>query len=75
MSELIAKKRVNVYSVGMCYASVCAPQDMERDEVERQTNQAHPTGVGPWHIADEPFHTGEANPHDAGCGNHWLLVC
>ena len=39
---------INIYGVGLCYASVCAPKDMPVEEIERQLNEAHPTGVGPW---------------------------
>jgi len=69
--------KANVYSYGLCFASVCAPLDMPEEEVVRQVNLSHPTGLDHgWKKADEPFRTGEPNPFDAGdCGWHWLLVC
>lgn len=68
---------VNVYSIGVCAMSVCAPTDMAREQVEREANEAHPTGLDhPWRIADGCFQTGEPNPYPVeGCGVHWLLVC
>lgn len=68
---------VNVYSFGLCYASVCAPTDMEPEAVIEAVNASHPTGLDHgWKVADEPFSSGEPNPFDAGdCGRHWLLVC
>lgn len=68
--------KFEVYALGLCYASVCAPKDMPREEVEMRTQWAAPTGIGEgWKVADEPFSGGEANPHDRSCGRHWLLVC
>lgn len=69
---------VRVYAVGLVYASACVPADMPREEVEKQVNLQHPTGVTPWKIADEPFRSGEANPHpcqDKADHLHYLLSC
>jgi hypothetical protein len=69
---------VRVYAIGLAYASACAPSDMEREEVERQVNAQHPSGVRPWRIAEESFRTGEANPHpcqDKPDHLHYLLSC
>jgi hypothetical protein len=69
---------VDVYSVGLCYASACATTDVPREEVERAVQRSHPSGVAPWKVADELFRTGEPNPcpcnSDEG-KQHWLLVC
>lgn len=71
------EREVNIYSWGLVFASVCAPRDMTQEEVEDAVNRQHPTGLDHgWKVADEPFRTGESNPHDAGdCGRHWLLAC
>jgi hypothetical protein len=72
-----ATRAVNIYSNGVVHCSVCAPADMSREEVERAVNAQNPTGLDTgWKVSDEPFRTGEANPHLAGdCGQHWLMVC
>lgn len=69
---------VRVYAVGLTYASACVPEEMSREEIERQVNLQHPTGITPWHIAGEVFTTGEANPHPCNkkAGHlHYLLSC
>jgi hypothetical protein len=73
-----AERTVNVYSNGIVHCSVCAPKDMEREEVERLTNLANLSGTTHgWRVSDDlTFASGEPNPHDAGdCGRHWLMVC
>ncbi len=72
------QRTVNVYRNGIVHCSVCAPKDMEREEVERLTNFANPSGTSlGWKVSDEPtFSGGEPNPYDAqDCGRHWLMVC
>jgi hypothetical protein len=70
---------VIVYTFGLCHCSVCVPKDMPRDEVERGANTAHPTGVTPWKISDEPtFKAGEPNPCQCegdSTRQHYLMVC
>lgn len=59
--------------------SVCAPADMDREQVERLANIESPTGLSrPWKIPDKPFSGGESNPNP--CDNeegrlHYLLCC
>jgi len=64
------------YSVGLCYASVCTDDDDAT--MLASINLSHPTGVGEWQIADEPFASGDPNPcpcnHDAA-KRHVLVVC
>lgn len=67
-----------VYNVGIVYASVCTSLPVEQAEV--RLNLEYPTGVGPWHFAeDEGFASGETNP--CPCENapithrHLLFVC
>jgi hypothetical protein len=76
---------VTVYSQGLVYASVCAPADMDPNELERIVNMQAPTGVGsPWRISSESFADGTPNPapcaHADGAEGdderrHWLLSC
>ena len=69
---------VVTYAIGLVSASACVSLAASRAEVERVVNVQHPTGVGPWAIADEPFSTGEPNPcpcSDHTDRQHWLLHC
>lgn len=64
------------YSVGVCYASVCT--SIDDDAATARLNLLRPTGVGPWHIAAEPFAGGEPNPFpcpDREGSRHVLFVC
>lgn len=69
----------NVYSAGLCFSSACAPKTMTRDEIERQVNERHPTGISSrWAVSDEAFRDGSPNP--SPCDGvedrqHWLLSC
>lgn len=70
---------IDVYAIGLCNASVCAPKDAPLKNVEGAANRASPTGLDHgWEKADGPFKTGEPNPcpcnHDPD-RLHWLLVC
>lgn len=50
-----------VYSIGLCYASVCT--SLPPEEAERRMNTEIPTGTArEWSIAQEPFATGADNP-------------
>jgi hypothetical protein len=69
---------VKPYAVGICRASVCAPKDTPIEEVEREVNGSHPTGIAsPWRKSDDDaFSGGEPNP--CPCNSdperlHWLL--
>ncbi len=72
---------VHVYTFGVCHMSVCAPKDMERDEVRRLANLKHPTGLKhTWEFSNNPkFATGQPNP--CPCNEHpetrlhYLMVC
>jgi hypothetical protein len=72
--------KVVVYAVGVVCASVCAPADWPREDVERAVNLDQPTGISSrWAISDdETFSGGEPNPspcHDDNTRLHWLLNC
>jgi len=71
---------LEVYSHGLCYASVCTDLT-ERLEIEVEANrQLGPTGLDHgWRISDEPtFKDGQSNP--CPCNHyldrrHFLLSC
>lgn len=70
---------VRVYTVGLVYASCCAPADMEPAAVAAEVNAQHPTGIDSrWTIEAETFASGAPNPspcHDDAARRHWLLSC
>lgn len=77
---------VDIYTWGLCYASVCVPKDMPRDEVEVLTNRKCPTGIeSRWRISDEPNFqpdkNGNVSTNPCPCQKkpdthiHYLLVC
>jgi hypothetical protein len=70
-------KYIEVYSVGICHASVCSNASIE--ETLQHANISNPTGVSPWTLSeDETFSGGEPNPcqcPDREDCKHYLLVC
>lgn len=65
-----------VYATGLVYCAVCTTLDVDAASV--RVNESHPSGIeSRWQVADEPFPTGEPNPHPcaerSGC-RHWLFV-
>lgn len=77
---------IDIYTWGLCYASVCVPRDMPRDEIERLTNLKNPTGISsPWVIStDTHFRRdkdGDVKPNPCPCSRnaeshlHYLLIC
>ena len=82
---------VNVYSMGLVMASVCAPSNMAGDEVAAAVNEQDADslrGVGlakhaghtpQWGVSDDAnFRTGQTNPcpcEDDPSRKHWLLEC
>ena len=70
-----------VYSVGLCYISVCASKELTPDAVERRANDEHPTGVShPWSIDKKgEFRDGSPNPTPCDTNpethRHYLLSC
>lgn len=66
------------YSVGICYASVCT--ELSLKEATARLNCEQPTGLDHgWHIADEPFGSGESNPCPCNTHpethKHYLFAC
>jgi hypothetical protein len=71
---------VEVYSLGICAASVCAPKAMTCDEVIARVNVCCPTGISSdWQKSSDPtFKGGESHPctcESDSTRQHWLLVC
>jgi hypothetical protein len=71
---------VDIYSVGLCYASVCAPANMSVEVLEHAVNIQTPTGIeARWRVAeDEAFADGTPMPCLCPGGEdhkHWLMVC
>ena len=76
----VDRTRAIPYAVGLIFASVCAPADMDVETVERQTNESHPTGLDHgWKLADaDTFMSGAPNPSPCDTDperKHWLLSC
>jgi hypothetical protein len=72
---------LDIYRVGLCAMSACAPIDMSREDIEGLANLLHPTGIASrWQISDsKTFSGGEPNP--CPCNDHsterqhYLLSC
>ena len=67
-----------VYSSGLCMASVCSEFDVE--ETTRRLNEEHPTGIpSRWAKSSEDFRTGEKNPFPCARNpkthKHYLFFC
>lgn len=71
---------ISFIAIGPITCSVCAPADLSTEDVERLTNEKHPTGISSkWSISEaKTFATGEPNPCPCEKGStrkHWLLSC
>lgn len=71
---------VEVYSVGLCATSVCAPAALTPEQVEQEVNSISPTGLSSrWKIAHgDRFKGGEPMPNPCESNpdrQHWLLLC
>ncbi len=70
---------IDVYAIGLCYASVCADKQMTKVMVEDYMNVLEPAGTSlSWTIAEEPFNDGSPNPNQCETDSnkqHWLLDC
>jgi len=68
-----------VYSLGLCFASVCS--DLSPKEVVKEMNRTHPTGIfAEWMMStDQTFKSGEPNPCPCkdypDTHKHYLLEC
>ena len=65
---------VFVFSVGICTASVCAPKDMGKAEVERRVRKLDPTGAE-LTVRAERRAAGRCRCVVNDGRMHWLLSC
>ena len=71
---------IEIYSVGICYMSVCASNNISLDKIEMIANDRYPTEISHhWSIANEPFISGDPNPCPCDkfpdTRKHYLLHC
>ncbi len=76
------KNKLEIYTSGLCYCSVCAPEDMTVEEIEKSVNAQSPTGIeSKWKISPDKFFKDDTviNGGIVECHNgttrHWLLSC
>lgn len=72
---------VRIYAIGLCCASVCVPEGMQREVIEAEVNRMHPAGGElRWEISkDATFADGKtampAPCNDTAGRRHYLLNC
>ncbi len=71
---------VEVYSSGIFCCSVCAPEEMSKEQVEQRVNKVHPCGTESGWTISEDKHFSDGTTENGGvveCQNgttrHWLL--
>lgn len=68
-----------VYSNGLVHCSVCADNNLSKEEVERLVNARNCAGTqNGWKIDTEKFADGGDNPHQCEKDEnrlHYLMVC
>jgi hypothetical protein len=64
MTTTTTSAAIEIYSHGLCYASVCAPKEMPLADVAAELNRQLPTGISfPWKPDEAPtFRGGQPNP-------------
>lgn len=72
--------KIDFYAVGLINMSACASKEASKDQIEKEANKQHPTGIThKWKISeDKTFKTGEIIPHQCETiksNQHWLLNC
>lgn len=71
---------VHIYSWGIVSLSACAPKDMPVEDVTREVNVRHPTGIeSKWALAEENVFSG-GQPMPCQCESdvnrlHYLFHC
>jgi hypothetical protein len=74
------EKKVDVYSVGICYMSICAEKSVSQRQIEIVANKEHPTGIkSRWSISKKGKF-GDGSPMPKECEQwpnrlHYLLNC
>ena len=74
-------KKIEVYSIGICCASVCADNSCTIKEITKELNNEHPTGIkGKWKFSkDQNFKGGQPNPcscnQNPNIRKHYLFNC
>lgn len=70
---------IHIYSIGLCYCSVCAEKDKSVEEITSELNYQRPTGIASnWQLSEDNFASGAANPcqcHDDPNRLHYLFEC
>lgn len=74
-------KSIDIYSIGIISASVCAGNDATIEEITEHLNEEHPTGISSkWQLSqDKVFQDGHPNP--CACDTypdtkkHYLFTC
>lgn len=78
MASPTTTDQFTVYSLGLCYASVCS--SLSPEETTERLNREAPTGINhPWSLAEEDFSNGAPNPcaceHTPLTHKHYLFSC
>lgn len=74
-------EEIEVYAIGMCYMSVCAPVEFTVDDIELIVNMRHPTSMDrKWMLsADAVYVYDRPNPCPCDANpltkKHYLLDC
>lgn len=69
-----------IYSIGLCFMSVCASKDLTQKDIMEKANLEHPTGIShAWNIHTDNFKDGSPNPCPCNqkpeTNQHFLLSC
>ena len=73
-------KKVDIYSTGFLYCSVCADNSLSIEEITAKVNQLNPSGtMNGWCLSKEGFRSGEANQCECEeypeSRRHYLFSC
>ena len=74
------EEKIQIYSVGLVYLSVCVPKEMSKERIEELVNAERATGISSdWEVSDETFASGDPNPYPCStCPDdrlHYLMNC
>ena len=72
-------KKIEIYSVGIVCASVCAETGTPIKEITSELNASHPTGIrSKWKLSENNFQDGKSNPCECNeykNRKHYLFNC